>query len=81
MIAIALGVARLRSSPARRDPARAAAPGPARRPVTYAPSMSVIVPAYNEGSVIVKTIESLVSRITGPTLEVVVVDDGSPDDT
>ncbi len=47
----------------------------------YAPSVSVIVPAYNEEKVIVKTITSLLTqRYAGP-LEIVVVDDGSPDST
>ncbi len=81
MIAIALGVARLlfittlaviQHARRHQDP---------EAPVTYAPSVSVIVPAYKEEMVIVKTIESLVSQDYPGTLEVVVVDDGSPDGT
>jgi len=50
-------------------------------PVTYAPSVSVIVPAYNEEKVIRATITSLVEQQYPGPLEVVVVDDGSPDGT
>jgi cellulose synthase/poly-beta-1,6-N-acetylglucosamine synthase-like glycosyltransferase/peptidoglycan/xylan/chitin deacetylase (PgdA/CDA1 family) len=50
-------------------------------PVTYAPTVSVIVPAFNEEKVIVNTIRSLVSQEYPGTLEVVMVDDGSPDRT
>lgn len=44
------------------------------------PVISVIVPAYNEGEVVAKTIDSLV-RSTYPHVEIIVVDDGSTDDT
>ncbi|AHG87644.1 polysaccharide deacetylase [Gemmatirosa kalamazoonensis] len=47
----------------------------------YAPSVSVIVPAYNEEKVIIKTIASLLRQEYAGPLEIVVVDDGSPDDT
>ncbi len=47
----------------------------------YAPSVSVVVPAYNEARVIDRTIESLLAQDYPGELEVVVVDDGSPDDT
>ena len=50
-------------------------------PVTYAPPVSVIVPAFREENVIVKTIESLVGQAYPGPLEVIVVDDGSPDAT
>jgi len=50
-------------------------------PVTYAPSVSVIVPAYREEKVIVATIRSLVEQHYPAALEVIVVDDGSPDAT
>jgi cellulose synthase/poly-beta-1,6-N-acetylglucosamine synthase-like glycosyltransferase len=42
--------------------------------------VSILVPAYNEGPVIVSTVRSLVSSQFGE-LEVVVVNDGSTDDT
>ncbi len=44
------------------------------------PPISVIVPAYNEASVIGAAIESLLA-LDYPTYEVIVVDDGSRDDT
>ncbi len=47
----------------------------------YMPSVSVVVPAFNEGKVVVATVRSLLaSEYDGP-LEIVVVDDGSTDDT
>ena len=47
-----------------------------------APSLSVIIPAYNEGAMVLKAIES-VARAHYPRerLEIIVVDDGSRDDT
>jgi peptidoglycan-N-acetylglucosamine deacetylase len=42
--------------------------------------VSVLVPAYNEAKVIDKTIRSLLNS-TYPNLEIVVIDDGSTDDT
>lgn len=47
----------------------------------YTPSVTIIVPAYKEERVIAATIRSLLSQVYGGELEVVVVDDGSPDDT
>ncbi len=47
----------------------------------YTPHVSVIVPAYNEAKVIEKTIHSLLSQKYAGLLDVVVVDDGSPDGT
>lgn len=47
----------------------------------YAPSVSVIVPAYREQAVIVQTVHSLLQQEYVGSLEVIVVDDGSPDDT
>jgi peptidoglycan-N-acetylglucosamine deacetylase len=44
-------------------------------------AVSVIVPAYNEARVIEKTIRSLLAQEYGGPLEVMVVDDGSPDKT
>ncbi|PYS49571.1 MAG: polysaccharide deacetylase [Acidobacteria bacterium] len=46
----------------------------------YRPSVSIIVPAYNEERVIVQTIESLLES-DYENFEVIVVDDGSPDRT
>ncbi len=47
----------------------------------YIPHVSVIVPAYNEAKVIAMTIRSLQAQDYGGRLDVVVVDDGSPDGT
>lgn len=44
------------------------------------PPVSVIVPAYNEGTVLESAIDALL-RIDYPTFEIIVVDDGSTDDT
>jgi len=46
----------------------------------FAPPISIIVPAYNEEGVIADSIKAL-SAITYPDFEVVVVDDGSKDQT
>ncbi len=46
----------------------------------YKPSVSVIVPAFNEHRVIVRTIESLL-RSEYDDFEIIVVDDGSTDET
>ena len=47
-----------------------------------APSLSVIVPAFNEGAMVLKSLESvLAARYPEERLELVVVDDGSTDDT
>lgn len=48
---------------------------------SFAPAVSVIVPAYNEARVINATIGSLLAQTYAGPLEIVVVDDGSPDDT
>jgi cellulose synthase/poly-beta-1,6-N-acetylglucosamine synthase-like glycosyltransferase/peptidoglycan/xylan/chitin deacetylase (PgdA/CDA1 family)/spore germination protein YaaH len=50
-------------------------------PVSYTPGVSVIVPAYNEEKVVVQTIASLLNQQYDGELEIVVVDDGSSDDT
>lgn len=44
------------------------------------PFISIVVPAYNEGILISRTIEYLL-RLDYPAYEVIVVDDGSTDDT
>ncbi len=48
--------------------------------LTYRPTVSVIIPAFNEEKVIVKTIRAILNS-TYPNLEVIVVDDGSNDRT
>ena len=47
----------------------------------YTPPVSIIVPAYNEERVIGATIRSLLNQSYEGELDVVVVDDGSPDAT
>lgn len=51
-----------------------------RGSVPYTPSVSVIIPAWNEEVGITKTIESVL-RTNYPALEVIVVNDGSTDGT
>ena len=53
------------------------------RPVLppYTPAVTVVVPAWSEEKVIVRTIESLLGQEYAGELDVVVVDDGSPDAT
>ncbi len=56
-----------------------------RREVThfggeYQPLVSIVVPAYNEGKVIIRTIESLLAS-DHTNFEIIVVDDGSTDET
>lgn len=46
----------------------------------YRPPVSIIIPAYNEDRVIIKTVNSLLAS-DYPDFEVIVVDDGSPDQT
>ncbi|MCC7051948.1 MAG: glycosyltransferase [Gemmatimonadaceae bacterium] len=58
---------------------RSARRGPT--PTDFAPHVSVIVPAFNESKVIAMTIRSLLAQRYAGALDVVVVDDGSPDDT
>ena len=53
-----------------------------RRPTpVYTPSVTVIVPAYNEERVIGSTLRSLLNQVYEGPLDIVVVDDGSPDST
>jgi len=47
----------------------------------YSPTVAVIVPAYNEEKVILQTIASLLASDHPPGFEIVVVDDGSNDET
>jgi len=50
-------------------------------PTSFAPPVSVIIPAYNEEKVIARTIQSLLGQAYASEIEVVVVDDGSSDAT
>jgi cellulose synthase/poly-beta-1,6-N-acetylglucosamine synthase-like glycosyltransferase/spore germination protein YaaH/peptidoglycan/xylan/chitin deacetylase (PgdA/CDA1 family) len=51
------------------------------RPTSFAPGVSIVVPAYNEEKVISQTIDSLLAQIYAGALEIIVVDDGSRDAT
>jgi hyaluronan synthase len=56
-------------------------PAPSSTPED-APLLTVIIPAYNEGPMVVKTIESVAAaRYPRDRIEIFVVDDGSTDDT
>ena len=47
-----------------------------------APTLTVVIPAYNEGEMVARSIDSVVrARYPRERLEVIVVDDGSSDDT
>ncbi|HEX5817484.1 MAG TPA: glycosyltransferase family 2 protein [Gemmatimonadales bacterium] len=47
---------------------------------TWLPPVTILVPCYNEGAVIARAIESLL-ELDYPMFEVLVIDDGSTDDT
>jgi cellulose synthase/poly-beta-1,6-N-acetylglucosamine synthase-like glycosyltransferase/peptidoglycan/xylan/chitin deacetylase (PgdA/CDA1 family)/spore germination protein YaaH len=47
----------------------------------FKPPLSVLVPAYNEGKVIAATLRSVLATRYESPIEVIVVDDGSTDDT
>jgi len=50
--------------------------------LSSAPSLTVIIPAYNEGEMVESTIDSVASaRYPAERLEILVIDDGSRDDT
>jgi cellulose synthase/poly-beta-1,6-N-acetylglucosamine synthase-like glycosyltransferase/peptidoglycan/xylan/chitin deacetylase (PgdA/CDA1 family)/spore germination protein YaaH len=48
---------------------------------SYSPTVAVIVPAFNEEMVILQTVTSLLASDHPPNFEIVVVDDGSVDET
>src|SRR5947208_6073032 len=50
-------------------------------PIDFAEPASVVIAAYNEGKVIAATLQSLLKTDYQGELEVIVIDDGSGDDT
>ncbi len=54
--------------------------GVAGRENSYQPKVAVLVPAYNEEKVIVRTVRAVLAS-TYPNLRVIVIDDGSRDET
>ncbi|MBI2796835.1 MAG: glycosyltransferase [Gemmatimonadetes bacterium] len=78
LVAVVLGVGRLLVILAL---AAAQRFGPRGRLAPYHPSVTVLVPAYNEERVIVATIDSLLAQRYPGALDVIVIDDGSPDGT
>ncbi|QJR37430.1 AcvB/VirJ family lysyl-phosphatidylglycerol hydrolase [Gemmatimonas groenlandica] len=48
---------------------------------SFSPSVSVLVPAHNEQAVVVETVRSLLAQRYDGLLDVIVIDDGSLDDT
>ena len=50
-------------------------------PKPYLPGVTVIVPAFREETVVVRTVQSLLAQQYDGELQVIVVDDGSPDNT
>lgn len=74
--------ARSRSRRKRRQAMRARARAKSMlRAASYHPPVSVIVPAYNEAAGIAATVRSIVESDYRGDLEVIVVDDGSTDET
>lgn len=45
------------------------------------PALSVVIPAYNEGPAIAQTLDTILDLARTHQWEVIVVDDGSSDDT
>lgn len=55
---------------------------PAPADPVHAPSLTVVIPAYNEGAMVARSIDSVASaRYPQDRLQIIVVDDGSQDDT
>lgn len=79
--AVALGVARLLLIGGLALRERVKATRSSAHTLPYTPSVSVLIPAYNEQAVVVETVRSLLAQRYDGLLDVIVIDDGSPDDT
>nr|WP_238342384.1 bifunctional polysaccharide deacetylase/glycosyltransferase family 2 protein [Actinopolymorpha rutila] len=77
-VVILAAIARMHVRRTRRDRRRRR---PENEPGWYYPPVSVVVPAYNEAAGIAATVGSLVRTTYPGPVEVIVVDDGSTDDT
>jgi cellulose synthase/poly-beta-1,6-N-acetylglucosamine synthase-like glycosyltransferase/peptidoglycan/xylan/chitin deacetylase (PgdA/CDA1 family) len=81
-LSLLVGFATAHRRRARRNRAyRSRAPGPVRHPPGFRPDISIVIPAYNEAAGIAATIRSMVTTRYPGRIEIVVVDDGSSDDT
>jgi cellulose synthase/poly-beta-1,6-N-acetylglucosamine synthase-like glycosyltransferase/peptidoglycan/xylan/chitin deacetylase (PgdA/CDA1 family) len=76
-LSVLVGFATAHRRRARRFPARPASP----YDPGYHPDVSVVVPAYNEATGIAATVQSMVTSSYPGRIEIIVVDDGSSDDT
>lgn len=81
LAAVVLGVARLGMVGALAIAQRLRSRDRGGEPSSYTPTVTVVVPAFREEKVIEKTIASLLAQDYAGELDVVVVDDGSPDGT
>src|SRR5689334_4490102 len=54
---------------------------PSRRPLNFHPGVTILIAAYNEAAAIADTIHSVARQGYAGELEVLVIDDGSKDDT
>ncbi|HEU5416562.1 MAG TPA: bifunctional polysaccharide deacetylase/glycosyltransferase family 2 protein [Streptosporangiaceae bacterium] len=75
-LTLLVGFARAHARRDRRRTAQRPRPG---RP--FVPDVSVVIPAYNEAAGIAATVRSMVASTYRGRLEIIVVDDGSADDT
>ena len=80
LVAVILGIARLMFiitlAGIQRLRKQKELPGP-----PFTPPVSIVVPAFSEEQVIVRTVESLLAQRYDGAMEIIVVDDGSPDAT
>ena len=80
-VAVILGIARLVVVGSLAVAQRLRGDGRPEPSPPFAPPVSVVVPAFNEGKVIIGTVASLLRQRYAGAIEILVVDDGSTDDT